>query len=82
MTAGFGTDPGGAYPDALQDLLDDASYPYRVVNAGVSGNTTKDGLDRIERVIAQHPQVVVLEFGGNDGLRGLPLEQTKQCGLA
>ncbi len=78
LTAGFGTDPGDAYPDALQDILDDASYPYRVVNAGVSGNTTKDGLDRIERVIAQHPQVVVLEFGGNDGLRGLPLEQTKK----
>ena len=77
LTAGLGTDPGQSYPDALQKILDEASYPYRVVNEGVSGNTTKDGLDRIGRVLALHPVLVVVEFGGNDGLRGLPLEQTK-----
>jgi len=49
-----------------------------VVNAGVSGETTKDGLARVSHVIGLHPQIVVLEFGGNDGLRGLPLEQTKK----
>jgi len=77
LTAGFGTDPGQSYPDALQKILDEANYPYRVINEGVSGNTTKDGLDRIGRVLALHPVLVVVEFGGNDGLRGLPLEQTK-----
>jgi acyl-CoA thioesterase I len=76
LTAGYGTDPGQSYPDVLQTILDTASYPYRVINEGVSGNTTKDGLDRIDRVIALHPQLVVLEFGGNDGLRGLPIETT------
>jgi acyl-CoA thioesterase I len=78
LTAGYGTDPGQSYPDYLQKRLDDAGFHYHVTNAGVSGNTTKDGLNRIARVIAQHPEVVVVEFGGNDGLRGLKLEQTQQ----
>ena len=78
LTAGYGTDPGQSYPDYLQQRLDDAGFHYRVTNAGVSGNTTKDGLSRISRVIAQHPELVVVEFGGNDGLRGLQLEQTQQ----
>ncbi len=77
LTAGYGTDPGESYPDVLQKLLDTQGYKYRVVNSGISGNTTKDGLDRIARVIAKHPQIVVVEFGGNDGLRGLPIEQTE-----
>jgi acyl-CoA thioesterase-1 len=77
LTAGYGTDPGESYPDVLQKLLDAQGYKYRVVNSGISGNTTKDGLDRLARVIAKHPQIVVVEFGGNDGLRGLPIEQTK-----
>jgi len=77
LTAGFGTEPGEAYPEQLQALLDAQGYRYRVVNAGISGETTKDGLERVQRVIARHPQIVVLEFGGNDGLRGLPLEQTQ-----
>jgi len=78
LTAGYGTDPGQSYPDYLQQRLDDAGFHYRVTNAGVSGNTTKDGLSRIARVVAQHPELVVVEFGGNDGLRGLQLEQTQQ----
>ena len=77
LTAGYGTDPGESYPDVLQKLLDAQGYKYRVLNSGISGNTTKDGLERIQRVIAKHPQIVVVEFGGNDGLRGLPIEQTK-----
>lgn len=77
LTAGYGTDPGEAYPDYLQTLLTRDGYPYHVVNAGISGNTTKDGLDRLPRLIARKPALVVLEFGGNDGLRGLPLEQTE-----
>jgi len=81
LTAGYGTEPGESYPDVLQRLLDARGYRYRVVNAGISGDTTKDGLERIGRVLARHPQVVVLEFGGNDGLRGFPVEQT-QANLA
>jgi acyl-CoA thioesterase-1 len=77
LTAGYGTDPGQSYPDQLQLLLDAKGYRYRVVNLGISGNTSKDGLERIDRVLARHPAIVVVEFGGNDGLRGLPLEQTK-----
>jgi len=77
LTAGFGTDLGQSYPDHLQRLLDAQGYSYHVVNAGISGNTTKDGLERIHLVIARHPQIVVVEFGGNDGLRGLPIEQTQ-----
>jgi acyl-CoA thioesterase-1 len=77
LTAGFGTDLGQSYPDQLQRNLDAGGYHYHVVNAGISGNTTKDGLDRVQLVIARHPQIVVVEFGGNDGLRGLPIEQTQ-----
>ena len=77
LTAGYGTDPGESYPDDLQQLLDAGGYSYHVINSGISGNTTKDGLDRIGRILARHPQLVVVEFGGNDGLRGLPLDQTE-----
>jgi acyl-CoA thioesterase-1 len=78
LTAGYGTDPGQAYPDVLQQRLDAAGYRYHVVNAGVSGNTTKDGVERLPRIVARKPKIVVLEFGGNDGLRGLPLEVTQR----
>jgi acyl-CoA thioesterase-1 len=77
LTAGFGTDLGQSYPDNLQRNLDAQGYSYRVINSGISGDTTKDGLDRLPRVLARHPQIVVVEFGGNDGLRGLPIEQTQ-----
>ena len=77
LTAGFGADPGQSYPDFLQKDLDAAGYKYRVVNAGVSGNTTKDGVARVDRVIALKPAIVVVEFGGNDGLRGLPITDSR-----
>lgn len=78
LTAGSGIDPSVSYPADLQRLLDSAGYHYRVVNQGVNGDTTKDGLERIERVLALKPQIVVLEFGGNDGLRGLPVTVAQQ----
>ena len=77
LTAGFGTDPGQSYPDYLQADLDAQGYRYRVVNEGISGNTTKDGVDRISTVLALHPALVVVEFGGNDGLRGLPIADSR-----
>ena len=78
LTAGLGVDPADAYPAYLQQRLDQEGYNYRVVNAGVSGNTTKDGVSRITEVLEQHPQVVVVEFGGNDGLRGIPVSQAQR----
>jgi len=81
ITAGYGIESGNTYPEDLQQILDAQGYPYRVLNSGVSGNTTKDGLDRLPRVLAHKPAIVVVEFGGNDALRGLPLEQT-QANLA
>jgi len=78
LTAGLGIESTTSYPADLQRLLDAAGYRYRVVNEGVSGDTTKDGLERIDRVLAHKPQIVVLEFGGNDGLRGLPVSMAQQ----
>ena len=77
LTAGLGTGPGQSYPDYLQTDLDQLHYRYRVDNEGVSGNTTKDGVERLPDVLALHPVVVVVEFGGNDGLRGLRMEDTR-----
>ncbi len=71
LTAGVA---GRSYPDDLQDLLTQHGYRYRVDNQGVSGDTTTDGLARIDNVTAAHPALVVLEFGGNDGLRGVPVD--------
>jgi acyl-CoA thioesterase I len=68
---------GKSYPAFLQDLLDQAGLAYRVDNQGVSGDTSTDGLARIENVVAAKPALVVLEFGGNDGLRGVPVETTR-----
>ena len=78
LTAGFGLDPGHSYPDLLQRELDRKGYRYRVVNMGVSGDTTQDGLTRLPMVLAVHPQIVVLEFGANDGLRGQPVTVAEQ----
>ncbi len=77
LTAGYGADDGQSYPDFLQKDLDQAGYHYRVVNEGISGNTTKDGVDRLPEVVALHPAVVILEFGGNDGLRGFKTQTTR-----
>jgi acyl-CoA thioesterase I len=77
LTAGFGVDPGQSYPDDLQQDLDRAGYRYRVVNRSESGDTTQDGLARLPLVLAEKPQIVVLEFGANDGLRGQPVSVTQ-----
>jgi acyl-CoA thioesterase-1 len=77
LTAGLGTDSGESYPDYLQSDLDARGYHYRVVNEGISGNTTKDGVERLDTILALKPSVVVVEFGGNDGLRGLPIQDSR-----
>ena len=78
LTAGLGVNREDAYPAQLQRRLDELDYRYRVINAGVSGDTTAGGLRRVAWVLGSKPDVVILELGANDGLRGLSLEQTKQ----
>jgi acyl-CoA thioesterase I len=77
LTAGLGTEPGKSYPDYLQADLDAKGYQYRVVNEGVSGNTTKDGVQRVDGIVAMKPAIVIVEFGGNDGLRGFRIEDSR-----
>jgi acyl-CoA thioesterase-1 len=73
LTAGFGVRPEDAYPALLQSRLRDAGYPHRVVNAGVSGDTTAGGLRRVDWALKLKPTIVILELGANDGLRGQPV---------
>jgi acyl-CoA thioesterase-1 len=78
ITAGYGLDANKSYPADLEKLLNKRGYSFHVLNQGVSGNTTKDAVARVNSIVALHPEVVVLEFGGNDGLRGLPLDLTRR----
>jgi acyl-CoA thioesterase-1 len=77
LTAGLGVPPDQSYPAHLQRTLDAAGYAYRVVNAGVSGDTTAGGVRRVSWVLNSKPTIVILELGGNDGLRGLSLHETQ-----
>jgi acyl-CoA thioesterase-1 len=77
ITAGLGLPSGQAYPDVLQKKLDAQGYNYKVVNQGTSGATTKDALAALPFVLRMHPAAVIVEFGGNDGLRGLPVELSR-----
>jgi acyl-CoA thioesterase-1 len=77
LTAGAGISAEESYPAQLQRRLDENGYRYRVINAGVSGDTTAGGLRRIDWVLKSRPKIVILELGGNDGLRGLSLDQMR-----
>ena len=77
LTAGFGVPPGSAYPELLQKKLDGLGYRYRVVNMGISGDTSSGGIARLKAGLNQKPSIVILELGANDGLRGLPVTQTQ-----
>ena len=77
LTAGYGVDRGKSYPDVLQQEMDRAGYRYRVVNLGVSGETTQDGLARLPYVLRQKPEIVVVEFGANDELRGQAADRSE-----
>lgn len=78
LTAGFGLDPGQGYPGWLQKILDKKDLAYRVVDQGISGDTTSGGVSRVAEAIRLKPVVVILELGANDGLRGLPLDETRR----
>jgi acyl-CoA thioesterase-1 len=77
ITAGYGLQPDQAYPAALERKLDRGGYRYEVNNQGTSGATSKDAVANVRTVLQLHPEVVIVEFGGNDGLRGLPLDLTR-----
>jgi acyl-CoA thioesterase-1 len=77
LTAGLGVSPEESYPARLQEKLLLSGYRYRVVNAGVSGDTTAGGLRRVEWVLKSKPDIVIVELGANDGLRGLDLKETR-----
>ncbi len=76
LTAGLGVPAEESYPAQLQRRLDALGYAYRVINAGVSGDTTAGGLRRVSWILNNKPALVILELGANDGLRGLSVDQT------
>ena len=78
LSAGYGLAPGRGWVSLLQQRLKKEGYGHRVVNASVTGETTDGGVARIDRALATHePAVVILELGGNDGLRGLPVSRVE-----
>jgi acyl-CoA thioesterase I len=74
ITAGYGLDISQAYPALIQQKIDAKSWPFKVVNAGQSGDTTAGGLNRIDWLLRSRIDVLFLELGANDGLRGLPAD--------
>lgn len=78
LTAGYGVDPDDAFPYLIQKKLDSLSLPYRVINAGLSGETTASGVNRIDWVLREPVDIMVLELGGNDGLRGIDPKETRK----
>lgn len=77
IAAGYGVDPEEAFPGLLQQRINQQKLPYEVVNAGVSGDTTAGGVRRMPWLLRRHMDVLVLELGGNDGLRGITPKETK-----
>lgn len=78
LTAGMGLDQNQAFPNLIQQKLNEAGNNYQVINSGLSGETSAGGLNRIDWVLKQPVDIFVLELGANDGLRGLPLGSTKK----
>lgn len=76
IAAGYGIDPESAFPALLQQKIEQDDFPYRVVNAGLSGETSAGGVRRIDWLLKQDVDILILELGGNDGLRGLDLNIT------
>ena len=78
LTAGYGLEQDEAFPAMIQERIDSLNLSYKVINAGLSGETTSGGKNRIDWVLKQNVDVFVLELGANDGLRGIPLEETRK----
>lgn len=78
LTAGYGLEPAEAFPAQIQNRLDSLKLPYKVVNGGLSGETTSGGNSRIDWVLRNPVDIFILELGGNDGLRGIPVTETRK----
>ncbi|MEZ4955574.1 MAG: arylesterase [Saprospiraceae bacterium] len=78
LTAAYGLDPSDGYVSLIQQRLDSLGLPYKAINAGLSGETTAGGKERVNWVIRQPVDVFVLELGGNDALRGIPPASSKE----
>lgn len=77
ISEGYGVETGKSFPDQLQMRLDKEGFHYHVVNMGISGDTTTGGAGRIQPAVSMKPNIVILELGGNDGLRGIPVASTR-----
>lgn len=77
LTAGYGLTMQDAFPYLIQQRIDSLGLDYEVINAGLSGETTAGGANRIDWILRTSPDIFILELGANDGLRGLSLDQTK-----
>ncbi len=78
ITAGYGLEPNQAFPAVLQEKIDSVGLNYEIINGGLSGETSAGGARRINWVLQRKVDVMILELGGNDGLRGIDLSSTKQ----
>lgn len=78
LTAGLGVDPEEAFSALIQSKIDSLNLDYQVVNAGLSGETTASGVNRLNWVLDQDVKIIMIELGANDGLRGIPLDETEK----
>jgi acyl-CoA thioesterase-1 len=79
ISAGYGIDPQKGWVKLLQERLQEKNYAYQVINSSISGDTTSNGLNRLPDLLKQYlPQIAIIELGGNDGLRGIPIDTIKQ----
>jgi acyl-CoA thioesterase-1 len=78
LTAGLGLSPDQAYPALLQQHVDEANLPFEIVSAGVSGDTSAGGLRRLDWALEGDVRIVVIALGGNDGLRGIPVDELRR----
>ena len=78
LTAGYGVNDEESYPSRLQVKIASAGFPHKVVNAGVSGDTTAGGVRRIRWLMKHEPEIVILALGANDGLRGLSVDEMRK----
>ena len=78
LTAGYGVKDEESYPSKLQEKISSAGFPHKVVNAGVSGDTTAGGVRRIRWLMKHEPEIVILALGANDGLRGLSIYEMRK----
>lgn len=77
LTAGYGLEPEDAFTWIIQQRIDSLGLDYRIINGGLSGETTASGLNRLDWFLEEEPYIFVLELGGNDGLRGIPVTETR-----